>query len=158
MSWPLIALAGLVVALPAQAAQHRDAGTLTIRLISVTSAETKVITDLPPKSKVSKGDLWVHEATLRNAVPQFGRARGAIVGRDTTIFTFRSPTVGDVIVESNVPRGSLRAAGRTRLGYRLSYSVTGGEGKFTKARGTGESVALGQQGHRRLIVYRLVLP
>jgi hypothetical protein len=156
--WRLIALAGLgVVALPAQAAQHRDAGTLTVRLISHTSAG-KVITDLPPKNKNSKGDVLVVEATLRNAVRQFGRAKGAVVGRDTVVFTFRSPTAVDVIVESKLPGGSLRAAGRTQLGYRLSYALTAGEGRFAKARGTGESVALGEQGHRRLNVYRLVLP
>ena len=111
-------------------------------------------------NEASEGDALIVESTLRNAVGQFGRAKGALVGQDTVFLTLRSPRYADVIVESKLPGGSLRAAGRVRLGPRQTYRVTGGRGRFAHARGTGAAVALVHegQGNRRLKVYRLVLP
>ena len=157
-SVPAFALSLLVVlALPAQAVRQVGAETMTIRLVS-TETYSKVFTDRPPIEQNSKGDVILVGSTLRNAVAQFGRPKGAVVGDDIVIFTIRTQTHADVIVESNLPGGSLRAAGRTRLGARQTYPVTGGKGQFTKARGTGESVVLGRSGGRRLKLYRLQLP
>ena len=159
-SVPAVALSLFVVlALPAQAVRQVDTATLTIRLVS-TETDSKVFTDLPPIKQNSKGDVIMVGSTLRNAVAQFGRPKGAVVGDEVVIFTIRSRTEADVIVESNLPGGWLRAAGRTRVGSKQTYPVTGGRGRFAKASGTGESVALGRGGTstRRLKLYRLQLP
>jgi hypothetical protein len=131
---------------------------MTIRLISTDRVDAKIITDRAPVGQASTGDLIVTTATLRNAVPQFGRRKGVIVGSDTTVFRIRSRTQADLIVETDLPGGSLRGAGRVRLGPEQTYRVTGGKGRFAKARGTGESLALGPQSSRRLKIYRLRLP
>lgn len=74
------------------------------------------------------------------------------------VFTILSPNRrADVTVESDLPGGTLLAGGVVRLGRRQTYPVTDGSGRFANARGTGEMVALGQSGDRRLKVYRLVL-
>lgn len=157
MKWVLPSAASLFLALPAQAVHHVDARTMTIRLLS-TDMDSKVLTDRPPIRQASTGDLIVVSATLRNGAPQFGHPKGAIVGTATTVFTLRSQTVADVIVESELPGGWLRAAGRTRLGAKQTYTVTGGRGRFAGARGTGESSALPCRCARRLLLYRLRLP
>jgi hypothetical protein len=160
MTWVRsLALGTLIaLALPAQSEQA-DATTITIRLISTTT-DGKVLTDRAPMHEVSKGDLLIVESTLRNAVAQFGRPKGAVVGYDSVIFQMRSRTQADVTVESRLPGGWLLAGGRVRLGARQTYPVTGGRGRFANARGTGEAVALVRQGQgdRRLKTYRLRLP
>jgi hypothetical protein len=159
MKWvPLFSLGlFLALALPAQAVRQVDARAMTIRLLS-TDTDSNVLTDLPPIRRASRGDLIVVSATLRNAVAQFGRPKGAVVGNATMIFTIRSQTAADVIVESDLPGGWLRAAGRTRLGAKHMYTVTGGRGRFANARGTVESSALPCHCERRLMLYRLRLP
>jgi hypothetical protein len=148
----------IVLTLPAQAAPPGEAAPITIRLISL-ETYSKVLTDRAPTNEASEGDVLVVGSTLRNAVAQFGRSKGAAVGEDTAVFTIRSRTRADVIVESTLPGGWLRAAGRVRLGPKQTYPVTGGRGRFANARGTGEAVALVHQGqgNRRLKVYRLAL-
>ena len=162
MTWARAFVLGgliIVVTLPAQAARQGDVATMTIRLIS-TETYSKVLNDRVPTNEHSKGDVIVVESKLRNAVPQFGRPKGAVIGDSTAVFTLRSPTSAHLILQSRLPGGGLRAAGRARLGPRQTFPVTGGSGRFANARGTGESVAymvqLGQ-GNRRLLVYRLVL-
>jgi hypothetical protein len=147
----------VVLALPAQAVRQLDARTMTIRLVS-TETYSKVFTDRPPINQASKGDVILVASTLRNAVAQFGRPKGAVVGDDTVVFTIRSRTEADVIVESDLPGGWLRGAGRVRFGPKQTFLVTGGRRRFAKARGTGESTALGPNSSRRLRLYRLRLP
>lgn len=133
---------------------------MTIRLFS-TDTYTDVLVDRPPSPQISKGDVVVVGSTLRNAVAQFGRPRGAIVGNDTAIFEARSSTHADLVVETNLPGGSLRAEGRIHFGAKQTYPVTRGRGRFAHARGTGEALALTSRwggGNRRLKVYRLRLP
>ena len=64
--------------------------TMTIRLVS-TETYSKVFTDRPPIEQNSKGDVILVGSTLRNAVAQFGRPKGAVVGDDIVIFTIRTP-------------------------------------------------------------------
>jgi hypothetical protein len=154
---PIAVSLTVVLALPAQAVRQLDARTMTIRLVS-TETYSKVFTDRPPINQASKGDVILVASTLRNAVAQFGRPKGAVVGEDTVVFTIHTRTEADVIVESNLPGGWLRGAGRVRFGPKQTFSVTGGRGRFAKARGTGESTALGPNSSRRLKLYRLRLP
>jgi hypothetical protein len=149
----------LVITLPAHAAGHDESAKLTVRLVS-TDAYSKVLADRAPANEVSKGDVIVVESKLRNAVAQFGRPKGAVVGGTTWVFTIRTPASAHLIVLSRLPGGDLRGAGRVRLGPKQTFSVTGGSGRFANARGTGESVAYMTQqgqGNRRSIVFRLVL-
>src|SRR5262245_19500469 len=158
MTWVTTLAAGvLVLALPAHAVQQVDSRELTIRLISTDRGGATVITDRPPVGQASAGDLIVVTATLRNAVPQFGRPKAAIVGSDTTVFRIRSQAEADLIVDTDLPGGLLRGAGRVHLGPKQTYRVTGGKGRFAKARGTGESVAVGPQSSRRIKVFRIRL-
>jgi hypothetical protein len=157
----LIALGSLVlfVTVPAHAARDADVATLTVRLIS-TDTDSKVLTDRAPVNEASKGDVIVVESKLRNAVAQFGRPKGAVVGGTTWVFTIRSPASAHLIVRSHLPGGDLRGAGSVRLGAEQTFHVTGGTGRFTNARGSGESHAyLTQQGqgNRRSVVFRLIL-
>ena len=160
MKWvPSIAL-GLCVALalPAQAARQVDARTMTIRLISTDTGST-VLTERPPFGQASKGDLIVVSAKLRNAVARFGRSKGAVIGNASYVFTFRSQTVADVIVESTLPGGWLRAVGLTRLNTgKHTFTVTGGRRRFANARGTAEFRPLPCHCERQLLLYRLRLP
>lgn len=159
MKWvaPIVVSLVVVLAPPAHAVRQRDARTMTIRLVSI-ETYSKVFTDRPPINQASRGDVILVASTLRNAVAQFGRAKGRVVGDDTVVFTVRSRTEADVIVETNLPGGWLRGTGRVRFGPKQTFPVTAGRGRFAGARGTGESAAVGPNSGRRLKLYRLRLP
>jgi hypothetical protein len=155
----VVALSLLVLALPVQAAPRATSSTLTIRLISTTT-KYKVLVDRVPKQEVNKGDVLWAKSILRNAVAQFGRPKGAIVGSDVSTFTVVSATqgVGDLKAAVTLPGGTIRAAGRIRGTRAQTIPVTGGTGTFANARGTGEVRSLNASGDRALNVYRLQLP
>jgi hypothetical protein len=134
--------------------------TTTISLISGNARES--VTDKAPKELArgvaSRGDVIRGASVLRNAVRQFGKPSGAIVGRDSYSFTFVSPTEAVIAVKVVLPGGTLTARGRMRVsqGDRIAVTVTGGTGKFAGARGTGEARALSP--NESLNVYRLRFP
>ncbi len=134
--------------------------TTTISLISGNARES--VTDKAPKELArgvaSRGDVIRGASVLRNAVRQFGKPSGAIVGRDSYSFTFVSPTEAVIAVRVVLPGGTLIARGRMRVsqGDRIVITVTGGTGKFAGARGTGEARALSP--NESLNVYRLRFP
>jgi hypothetical protein len=77
----MLVLGGLIIlTLPAHAAPQADATRMTIRLLS-TETYSKVLTDRAPTNETSRGDVIVVGSTLRNAVAQFGRPKGAAGGR-----------------------------------------------------------------------------
>ena len=149
-------LSALVMALPVAAAPDAATKTVTIRLTSRTERATTIV-DKAPKLVASKGDVYRITGLLRNAVAQFGKAKGAFVGSEIVTFSFVSRTQAEVEADTNLPGGFIFAGGRVRLGH-LTYPVTGGNGRFAGARGTSESRALGQNSDRRLRVFRLSLP
>ncbi len=134
--------------------------TTTISLISGNARES--VTDKAPtelaRGVASRGDVIRGASVLRNAVRQFGKPSGAIVGRDSYSFTFVSPTEAVIAVKVVLPGGTLIARGRMRVsqGDRIAVTVTGGTGKFAGARGTGEARALSP--NESLNVYRLRFP
>jgi hypothetical protein len=149
----------LFVALPVQAAPHVGTRMITVRLISA-GYEGQTVVDRAPKHALSKGDVIVTTSFLRNAVAQFERPKGAVVGGDSATFTILTSTQAELKVEMSLPGGTLRAGGHVRLGPTQTYAVTGGTGRFVHARGTGESRAVANKwgsGNRRLTVYRLRL-
>ena len=135
--------------------------TTTISLISGNARES--VTDKAPKELArgvaSRGDVIRGTSVLRNAVRQFGKPSGAIVGRDSYSFRFVSPTEAVIAVKVVLPGGTLTARGRMRVsqGDRIAVTVTGGTGKFAGARGTGEA-ARALSPNESLNVYRLRFP
>src|SRR5690348_18217178 len=84
----LLASLSLVIALPAAASDAAAATPVTI-LVYVTRASQSV-KDVPPKTfwghEYTKGDTIRGTDTLRNAVRQLGKPKGAKVGIDRYVF------------------------------------------------------------------------
>ena len=158
-----LTLAGLLgvalLALPARAAQGTDSATRTIRLVSTTVSLTTVA-DRAPKGRPSKGDVALERSLLRNAVRQFGRAKGAVVGSDTGRYTIVSlnPPLVTLKLSVKLPGGTLRATGRSAGNSAPTIRIVGGTGSFANARGTGEVRAQTGGAQGVLNIYRLRLP
>jgi Dirigent-like protein len=148
----------LAVALPAQAAVDARAETVTIRLVSLTTQVT-VQKDVDPKNVASPGDVLAQKSQLRNAVRQFGKPNGALVGHDSGTITVVSLTVVAHKGTAVLPGGTIRFGGRVPVpgvGAVLTVPVTGGTGKFAGARGRVEIRTL--RANRASNIYRLTLP
>lgn len=161
MRWTLVFLVGvLLLALPARAGRQHATTTLTIRLI-VTPADSRYLVDHAPKSYPNKGDVIRETSTLRNAVAQLGRPKGAIVGSDIWITTIVIPPFGKAAVRdtSSLPGGTIRAVGAVAVTQPTgTFQVAGGTGKYANARGTISLRNLNVDGSRGLSVYRLQVP
>jgi Dirigent-like protein len=137
----------------ASAASDTHAESLTIRLIATPTGSRAV--DVPPKGQLNKGDAIYGQTVLRNAVAQFGRPKGAIVGRDSEVGTFLSPQMLLVTAVVRIPGGTLRLKGKQAVNdLTFTLPVVGGSGRFENARGT---CAVRPQGGLLLNVYRLRL-
>ena len=157
MEMRVIALSAVaVLMLSAQTARPADSTTVTIRLISHTSSGTNVLRDRAPKG-TSKGDVWRLSSELRNAVPQFSRGKGAIVGHKTVVIKWLDRNRADITVRSDLPGGRLLGGGVVRFTPQMAHRITDGTGRFKNASGTAEWVEVGEDGHRRRLLYRLVL-
>jgi hypothetical protein len=153
------ALAGAALTLPATASVSGVERSLTIRLVS-TPGKTS-IRDVPPKGLVqgqlSKGDRISGTSILRNAVSQFGKAKGARVGRDTYSMTVTTPPRATISVKVTLPDGTMWAKGQGNVtASRFKISIVGGSGAYAGAKGAAESKGL--SGGRSLNVYRVRLP
>jgi hypothetical protein len=102
---------------------------MVIRLVSDTTSVRG--RDVAPKGP-SVGDSVFSTSRLRNAVAQFGRARGAIVGSDRGTARLVSATRATVDGVASLPGGTLHFRGRLRS----TIPVVGGTGRFAGARGT----------------------
>ena len=165
MRWTLaICLSILLLAVPAHAGHRSDSKTQTIRLISHTVSK-KTLRDSPPKNEVNVGDKTWSKSILRNAVAQYGRRKGAVVGSDVGIITVTSCSCtgtvksarGRVKITATLPGGTLRVAGTVTASFE-GAPVVGGTGDFAGARGTLEVRSLEPDGDPALNVYRLRLP
>jgi Dirigent-like protein len=159
MKWTLaICLSVLLLAVPAQADPRSDSRTQTIRLVSKI-VSFRILVNRPPKNADNVGDKVRAKNSLRNAVAQFGRPRGALVGSDVETITVTSvmPTRARVTVVVTLPGGTLRVAGPI-TSSNLVLPVIGGTGDFAGARGTSEVKSLDADGDPALNVYRLRLP
>jgi hypothetical protein len=152
----LVSLALLTV--PAQAGNDSASRTPTIRVVS-NAVDFRVLVNRPPEGIGNVGDKVQVKNRLRNAVAQFGRPKGALVGSDVQTVTVTSvtPTRARVTVTVRLPGGTLRVAGTvTSSGQALP--VVGGTGDFAGARGTTEIKSLDADGDPALNIYRLRLP
>jgi hypothetical protein len=160
MRWIAVFVSSVfLMALPAHASHRGASATMTIRLIS-TATDGGWLHDGEPQGDLNKGEVFWIKSTLRNAIPQFNRPKGAIVGSDVTTIKVvsTSPAIDDATLVTKLPAGTLRGAGRVRETKTQVMPVTGGTGKFAGARGTLESTSLDANGDRSLNVYRLRLP
>lgn len=150
----LVLFGVLLVALPAPAATNTADATLTIRLISTAGQFT--YRDRPPQGP-SKGDVISGPSVLRNAVKQFGRLKGAVVGHDVEVLTLATATTGAMKVTVYLPGGTLRVRGRwTPKANSGTVQVVGGTGRYANARGT--SYVRDLSAKRSLNVYHLRIP
>ena len=132
---------------------------MTIRLIG-SAATSRYLVDHAPKGYPNNGDVVRETSTLRNAVAQFDRPKGAIVGSDVWITTIVIPPFGkaDVKAATTVPGGTIRAVGTvTATQMTGTFRVVGGTGKYAGARGTLSLRNINPSGSRAVIVYRLQL-
>lgn len=161
MRWTLVlAVCVLVLGSPAQAGRQQTAATMTIRLM-VTPAGSRYLVDHAPKGYPNKGDVIRETSTLRNAVAQLGRPKGAIVGSDTWITTVVIAPFGkaDVKATTTLPGGTIRAQGAVTAAQTTgTFRVVGGTGEYADARGSISSRNLNANGSRGLSVYRIRVP
>jgi hypothetical protein len=143
----------LAAVLAGAASGAAQSSRLVVRLISDNKIAGAV--DKAPKGKLSAGDSITTTSTLRNQVAQFGKPKGALVGRDRAVNTFLSATAYTVTGYAVLPGGRILFQGRvTKSGG--SVNVTGGTGRYAHARGTVGGEDLG--GTRAINIYRLTLP
>ena len=130
--------------------------TTVIRLISTFSHARHV--DRGP-SGLGPGDVVVSSNRLANAVAQFGRPKGSVVGHDRGEFTLVTKTRMRLDGWTTLPTGRLHVRGRmhTFRRGRLVLSVVGGTGAFASALGSVTVTPYPDQ-VRNLVVYRLKLP
>ncbi len=83
-----------------------------IKLISITTSERR--NDVPPRG-ISVGDSEFSTSRLVNAVPQFGKAKGAVVGSDRSTTTLRSISTARVEGTATLPGGTLLIHGTVRF-------------------------------------------
>jgi hypothetical protein len=154
-SWILIAaISFALAAIPAQGAASKA---MTLRLTSTTTA-LELVKDSEPTNVLSTGDVVRARSTLRNAVAQFGRPKGTVVGRDVGVVTMVSSAEGTVKVTATLPGGTIRSTGKDTAVPNQSLRVVGGTGKFAGARGVLAVRTLDVRSRRALNVYRLQLP
>jgi len=139
----------LALAFPLAAQADR---TVVVRLTSVTLFNTPY--DLAP-SGPSAGDRYVVKSRLLNAVAQFGKPKGAVVGSDQGTATLLSKIVVKSVGVARLPGGTIRFQGTGKLGARTSIPVVGGTGDYAGARGT---LAVASVGTAVFNTYTLKLP
>jgi Dirigent-like protein len=147
----LVLIAVAALAAPGTAAAKKE---LTIRVVSVSTLLKEI--DKPPKG-ASKGDRVVFRDTLRNAVKQFGKAKGAKVGSDRGTMTFASASSARFDGTARLPGGTVTLRGGVvpiESGG-MAIPVVGGTGRYAGATGV---LVVGPGSKQALNVFVLELP
>jgi hypothetical protein len=127
-----------------------------IRLLSVSTADANV--DVGPKGP-SPGDLEGFSSRLFNRQLQFGRQRGAYVGRDGGTLRLNAKKVAIFDANARLPGGTIHTHGVLKAigngAYRIA--VVGGTGVYEEVRG---SLTIGAPitPNKALNTYRLIYP
>jgi hypothetical protein len=137
----LLASLLLVMALPAAASDNAAAKSVTIRVL--VTPVTRKIKDVPPKTlKVrgewSKGDTLSGTSILRNAVPQFGKPKGARVGTSSFTDIALSSQMVRTDGVARLPGGTLHIRGVAPIGLTVKLPIVGGTGIYAGATGVVE--------------------
>lgn len=145
-------------AAPATETTGTGSRAVTIRVLATVTKAQPV--DLPPRNVVNEGDRILVESQLKNAVPQFGRPKGSIIGVDYSTITYVSQTERMVNVQITLPGGGLHLRGTIPVeggaAAVIEIPVVGGTRDFAGA--TGVSEARSAEGSQTLNIYRLRLP
>jgi autotransporter-associated beta strand protein len=148
----VLTLAAAVTAIPV-AAQARPSRA-SARVIKLMSVSIRYIDhDVDPKGP-SAGDWASSRTRLYNAVRQFGRAAGVLVGSDSGTMRLTGPRSATFRGTTNLPGGTLIVKGTIAFpaGGGLLFPVVGGTGNFAHAKG---SVYVNGGKTRAINVYRL---
>jgi hypothetical protein len=130
---PLLVTVSLLATLPlAPSATADPAATQVVKVLAWTTQER--LTPKPPPGLV--GDVATGRDRLRNAVPQFGRPKGAVVGRDSYRVVVKSANAFSFEVTVSFPDGTVRCRGTTRLRPTIVIPLVGGTGAYAGASGT----------------------
>ncbi len=155
----LLASVSLVMALPAAASDAATAKSVTIRVY--VKEVTQSIKDVPPKTfwlghEYTKGDTIRGTEILRNAVRQFNKPKGAIVGTDRYVIVAVAWQKVRVDFVVRFPGGTVHAHGEGKAGSGPEVPIVGGTGLYAGATGVveGRHLANGE----KLNIYRLQIP
>jgi hypothetical protein len=131
---------------------------VTIRvLVEPVTRKTK---DVPPKTRwrgeYTKGDTISGTSILRNAMPQFGKPKGARVGTSSFVITALSSRTARDDATAKLPGGTVHAHGVGAIGSNPKVPIIGGTGLYTGATGVveGQVLANGDE----LDVFRFQVP
>jgi hypothetical protein len=145
----------IVVLIDAATTSGAQSKYLVIPLLSkTTSVQTQ---DMPPPG-YSNGDVIFGTSLLRNAVAQFGKPRGAVVGRDEFRVTYKTDDSFTKRVTATLPGGTIVCQGTAYFAEpKQTILVIRGTGAFTKASGTCETskTSPNRYGADSLNVYRI---
>jgi Dirigent-like protein len=143
-----------VAAIAAVVVPAAQSKTVTIKVMSVQSSSNPV--DKPPHG-ASKGDSVASTDRLLNAVAQFGKKKGAIVGSDSGTMTLTSAHTASFKGSATLPGGTLTIKGKVVAMVQniLRIPITAGTGKYQGAHGY---LLIGPGSKRAENVYVLVLP
>jgi hypothetical protein len=148
----LVALVGATVATSAQS------GPRLIKVLSKTT-NTDVLDKLPKGT--SKGDVIVGGSLLINAVAQFTKPNGAVVGRDHFRAVYATASVATMSVTATLPGGTISCEGKIYTDRaRIVLRIVGATGVFARATGTCEATKApkNRYGADSLNLYRLQIP
>ena len=146
------------MALPASASDAAATKSLTIRVY--VDEVTQSIKDVPPKTLnigyYTKGDTIRGTDVLRNALPQFDRPEGAVVGTDRYVkIAVASQTISFDFVAS-LPGGTVHAHAEGKIGSAPRLPIVGGTGRYAGATGVVEGLHLANG--KKVNIYRLQTP
>jgi hypothetical protein len=132
----------LVMALPAPASSTAASKSVTIRVLVM--PVTRSFKDVAPKThattgEYTKGDTLTGTSILQNAVPQFGKPKGARVGTSRFVETALSPQILRFDGVSRLPGGTVHARGvMHEVAGKLTVTIVGGTGLYAGATGVIE--------------------
>jgi hypothetical protein len=155
----LLASVALVMALPGAASDAATTRSFTIRVY--VSRATQSIKDVPPRTfrlghEYTKGDTIRGTDTLRNAVRQFDKPKGANVGTDRYVFIAVAWQKVRVDFVARFPGGTVHAHGEGKIGSEPELPIVGGTGLYAGATGVVEGRHLANGA--KLNIYRLQIP
>jgi hypothetical protein len=144
-----------VAAGSAQAAAPAAGSPTTAVVITLKSISAGAAADDKPPKGVSRGDRLLLRSRLLNVRRQFGKPAGATVGSDRALLVMTSAKTGRIDGIATLPGGTIRFRGEIGpAGVAGPLSVTGGTGRYIRARGT---LIVGE-GSSPLNTYHLLLP
>jgi len=143
-----LAVAAAVLAGGASAAPQQK----TIRLVLV-QQHMYSNPAVGPSSPPRPGMTMIFDQALYNAAPQFGKPKGALVGRASSICTIVSAQDLQCAVAAHLPDGQLALMGSGLLrSPNSTLAIAGGAGAYTDARGSASAHSTSQT--RSLVTVR----